>query len=211
MTFTRLHITVALGLVTAVWAAMLWSQDVYIGLEHFGPFSSVIGVLVVFSLLLEHVLWHQIWMQGWFFDRPDLRGTWKVTIQSDWRDESGQPISPIICYMGITQTLSKLNMHLMTAESESWFVAHGIVPTPGDEGYCIAAVYMNKPQLKLRNEKSDMHYGALKLETHGPSKGFPVTLEAEYWTDRRTTGTMDFENRTKKLFTRFKDAQSELG
>jgi hypothetical protein len=35
----------------------------------------------------------------------------------------------------------------------------------------------------------------------------PTTLTAKYWTDRKTTGTMDFTKRIDEVFTRFVDAR----
>ena len=127
MTFSRLHISVFLGLAVIAWGAVLLAQGVPLSLEHLAPFSTVVGVLAVSALALEHLLWRKWWMHGWFVKRPNLRGTWKVTLLSDWiNPETSQAIPPIACYMGVEQTLSTLQMHLMTPESESWFVAHSV-------------------------------------------------------------------------------------
>ena len=51
-----------------------------------------------------------------------------VELQSDWINPAtnlGVPL--IVCYMGVAQTLSTLQMHLMTPESESWFIAERMV------------------------------------------------------------------------------------
>jgi hypothetical protein len=99
-------------------------------------------------------------------------------------------------------------MHLMTPESESWFVAHSICPSPSETGYQIFGVYTNKPTLWLRQERSKMHFGALFINTHGDNESSPTTLSGEYWTDRKTTGLMEFSDRKKQIFTRYKDAHS---
>ena len=112
----------------------------------------------------------------------------------------------IVCYMGVKQSLSKLQMHLMTPESESWFIADNIRSSPNGNGYQVIGVYTNEPDIHLRNERiSEMHQGALILETHGEGVR-PVTLTAKYWTDRKTTGTMDFTSRVHQVHTRFADA-----
>jgi hypothetical protein len=113
----------------------------------------------------------------------------------------------IICYMCVKQTLSKLQMHLMTPESESWFIADNIRPSPNGSGYQVIGVYTNEPNVHLRDERiSEIHQGALIIETHGPNLR-PTTLTAKYWTDRKTTGTMDFTMRVNEVYTRFADAQ----
>ncbi len=211
MTFTRLHISIFLGFSALFWGAVLLIQGVPLSVQHLAPFGTVVGVLAVSALALEHLLWHLPFLHRWFVARPDLRGTWKVTLQSDWIDpQTSLPIPSIECFMGVEQTLSTLQMHLMTPESESWFVAHSIRPSPSENGYQIVGVYTNKPNVHLRGGKSSMHLGAIVLDTHGPSKSKPATLTAEYWTDRKTTGRMTFSDRIELVHTRFEDAERAI-
>jgi hypothetical protein len=108
--------------------------------------------------------------------------------------------------MGVAQTLSNLQMHLMTKESESWFIANSVRPSDNGAGYQIAGVYTNKPQTQLRGQRSEMHFGGLVLDTHGlPHQ--PDTMTGEYWTDRKTKGSMTFTGRVPALCTRFEDAE----
>lgn len=180
--------------------------------SHLAPFSTVVGVLVILLLAMEYVLWRQGWLQKWFVSMPDLRGTWIVEIQSDWiNPETGNTIPPIKCFMGVKQSMSSLQMHLMTPESESWFVAYSINCAQSGHGYQIAAVYTNKPSVNLRNDRSSMHLGSLVLETHGENEVNPESMAGEYWTDRKTTGRIVLSDKSKKLFTRFYDAQKQLG
>lgn len=207
MTFTRLHISVFLAFSVVAWAGVLLIQGAPLNLKYLAPFGTVVGVLAALALLLEHWLWHQSWLHGWFVARPDLRGTWKVTLQSDWIDPtSNLPIQPIVCFMGIEQTLSTLQMHLMTPESESWFVAYSIRPSASENGYQVVGVYTNKPNVHLRSGKSNMHLGAILLDTHGQSKSKPEAMTAEYWTDRKTTGRMNLTGRIEVVQTRYEDA-----
>ncbi len=116
----------------------------------------------------------------------------------------------IVCYMGVKQTLSKLKMHLMTPESESWSLAAHTQLSPSGNGYQIVCVYNNRPSIHLRGERiSEIHNGALVIDTHGPDAQ-PGSLTAEYWTDRKTTGTMDFTSRTTQVFTRYEDASQHF-
>lgn len=207
MKLERLHISVFLGIAVLAWAGVLYIQGAHVGRAHLHPFGTVVGVLGVLALALEKALWHQAWLHGWFVKRPDLRGTWRVKLQSDWvNPETGERVPLIVCYMGVAQTLSRLQMHLMTRESESWFIAESISPSPSGVGYRIAGVYTNKPHTHLRGDRSEMHFGGLILDTHGPSNR-PTTITGEYWTDRKTKGHMTLDVRMRKLFTRFEDAE----
>jgi hypothetical protein len=214
MAFSRLHISVFLGVAVLAWAAVLYSQGVRLSWEevrvHLAPFSTVVGALVTLALVLEHLAWPLPVLHGWLVKRPDVRGTWRVQLQSDWIDpQTQQRIPPITCYMGVKQTLSTLQMHLMTPESESWFIADQIRPSPSGEGYQVVGVYTNRPDVHLRGVRSEIHRGVLVFDTHGPPSR-PESLTGEYWTDRKTSGTMALESRLKKVFTQFADAAREF-
>lgn len=208
MRFERLSITVFVIIAALIWLIVLLCQGTPVTWAHGRPFSIVVSSLVVLGILLEFLLWHQPWLNGWFVKRPDLRGTWRVELQSSYvRPETNEPVPMIVCYMGVKQTLSMLQMHLMTPESESWFIASHIRPSPNGSGYQVIGVYTNEPNVHLRDERiSEMHQGAIIIETHGPLLR-PTTLTAKYWTDRKTTGTMDFTTRVEAVYTRFADAQ----
>jgi hypothetical protein len=204
--FTRLQITVALGVATLFWWIVLQVQGAPVSWQHLAPFTAVVSVLVLVALAMELWLWRLRPLQGWLFNRPDLRGTWKVTIQSEWvNPETGERIPPITGYAGIEQTLSKLQVHLMTPESESCLLAHAIEPTPCGNRFSVSVVYGNTPGAELRGVRSERHVGAALLNTHGP-KFKPDSITAEYWTDRKTVGRMTFEGRVGTLYSRYADA-----
>lgn len=211
MKLERLHITAFVVIAAAVWFAVLRFQETPVVWAHAQPFSIVVSSLVGIGLLFEFVLWRQPWLHGWFVKRPDLRGTWRVELQSSYiRPETDERVPLIVCYMGVKQTLSKLQMHLMTPESESWLVAENVRPSPSGNGFQVIGVYTNEPNVHLRDGRiSEMHQGAFIVETHGPNLR-PMTLTGKYWTDRKTTGTMEFTARADELCTRFVDAQRAL-
>ena len=212
MNFSRLQISIILAIAALAWYVVLLLQGTRVTWDHLAPFTTVVGVLVVLSLIVENYLWKKSWLQKWFVSIPDISGTWKVVIQSDWIDpETKETVPPINCFMGVKQSMSKLQMHLMTPESESWFIAYSITGAQSGRGYQIAAVYTNKPSVNLRNDRSSMHLGALVIETHGECEILPDNIDGEYWTDRKTTGTIVLSDRNKKLYTRFDDAQRNIG
>ena len=207
MTFSRFHITVFLGIAITIWGLVLLFQGTPVSIDHLAPFGTVVGFLAVLGLAFEYLLWRQPWLHGWFVKRPDLRGTWRVELQSNWIDPKTGKKKPMIkCYMGVKQTLSTLQMHLMTPESESFFIAEHIQPSPSGDGYQVGGVYTNWPNIHLRGDSSEIHQGALILYTHGPNNR-PETLTGEYWTDRETTGQLDFTGRVSNVLTRYEDAE----
>ena len=138
----RVHISVFLGLAALVWWIVLVAQGAQVSSAYWAPFGTVVSFLVVLGAVFEFLFWRLPWLHGWFVKRPNLRGTWRVELQSDWIDpttNAGVPL--IVCYMGVVQTLSTLQMHLMTPESESWFIAESIRESPSAVGYQISGVY----------------------------------------------------------------------
>lgn len=201
MKIEHVHIIAFLVIAALMWWAILCIQNTPVTLEHGTPLTVVISFLGAFWFVFDRFFWRLRFLHGWFVKRPDLRGTWCVKLQ-------GKRGPMIGCYMGVKQTLSKLEMHLMTPESESWFIASHIRPSPSGSGYQVIGVYTNHPNIHLRSKRiSEIHNGALIIATHG-SDVQPNTLKGEYWTDRKTQGTMDFTNRVSQVFTRFEDANS---
>ncbi len=208
MTFSRLHITIFVALAVVVWVLALLAQGSPVTLDALWPFSTVVSVLVGVGLLFEYYLWHLKVFHGWLVKRPDLRGTWRVELASTWIDpRTGVEVAPIQAFMAITQTLSRLQMQLMTAESESWLVADQISPSRKNDGYSIFAVYTNEPNTRIRGVRSEIHYGALALDTHGPAAK-PDRINGQYWTDRGTKGMMEFSHRMDAVHSRFEDARA---
>ena len=205
MRIERLHITIFLALAALVWWIALVVQGTAVTLDHARPFGIVVGFLVVLGLLFEHVLWRKPWIHGWFVKRPDMRGTWRVEIRSDWSAEGEDDPAPRVGFMGVEQKLSSLQMHLMTAESESWFVADKVMPAPSGNGYRVVGVYTNRPDVHLRGDRSEIHHGAIVLDTHGP-EARPESLTGEYWTDRKSVGSLVLSGRVNRVYTRYEDA-----
>lgn len=84
-------------------------------------------------------------------------------------------------------------------------MADRIAPSRKNDGYSLFAVYTNEPNTRLRGVRSEIHYGAFALDTHGKSAK-PVRISGQYWTDRGTKGTMELSDRTDAVHSRFEDA-----
>ena len=206
--WNKLHISVLVAAAVVVWGATLFIQGTPITIDHLAPFSIVVGFLGSAGAGFEYFLWRQRWLQGWFVKRPDVRGTWRVKLQSNWVNPSTQKqIDPIDCFMTVTQTYSNLQMHLMTPESNSWFVADRIRASQKSEGYEIIGVYTNQPRINLRGDRSQIHFGAVVLNTHGANHFYPDILTGEYWTERGTKGNLILSKRVTKIYSRYEDAK----
>ena len=205
---SRLHIGTILGLTVLAWAVILWAGGIPLTREYLWPYGSVLSVLVIAAAIFERWGWAWRIFQGWFVKRPDIRGSWRVELESDWvNPDTRQRIDPIICYMTVRQSLTTLSMRLMTAESSSWLIAHKIVEE-NDGVFLVTGVYTNTPKLELRGDRSEIHYGALLLRVLGEP---PTSLEGHYWTDRNSRGKMRISNKKAEIFSTYDEAQDRHG
>jgi hypothetical protein len=207
----RLHVSVLVAIGAIAWAITLTIQGIPLSLAHAAPFSAVVGVLLTAGYVFDRWLWRVWLLHGWFVRRPDIRGTWRAELQPIARDPILGVHAPLTdIYIGVLQSFSTLQLHLMTRESESWLLADGVKPSPKGGGYQISGVYLNQPKTSLRGSGSEIHYGAFVLDSHGPRQGNPSSLTGEYWTDRGTRGRMILSARAPTTYTRFEDAEAAL-
>lgn len=202
---SRLHIGTFISLAVAAWVFLLWIRGTPIGWDHLWPYGLVVSLLTLLAAAFDRWIWAWRILQGWFVRRPDIRGTWRVELQSQCIDpETGNSPDLIVCYMAIRQTLSRLSMRLMTPESSSLLVGDKIIHS-ADGIFEVTGVYSNTPRLELRGEQSEIHYGALMLQViHEP----PTSLQGHYWTDRNSRGTMTLSRRVADVYSRFEDAHA---
>ena len=132
-------------------AAALWVQgQPVLNAQFLRPFGLVVGVIVTIVGVFSRWAWAWPLFRGWYVKRPDLRGTWKAEIQSNWKNpETGSGVPPIAAYLAVRQTLTTLSLRLMTPESKSKLIAHSI-ELEKDGIYRIAGIYRNEPRVELQ-------------------------------------------------------------
>ncbi len=203
---SRLHLSTILLVAAALWGGMLVFDGVAVTGTWFRPFSTVVGVIVLLFVAFDLWAWRLRIFHGWFVPRPDLRGTWRVELKSDWKDPAtDKVVGPIAAYLVVRQTFSTLSIRMLTAESASELVAAEINKAV-DGTYRLAGVYRNEPKLSVR-DRSPIHYGALVLDVQGD----PVKdLAGHYWTDRNSRGELRTLGRHRSIVGSFQEAQELL-
>lgn len=198
----RAHITVLLLFAVLIWGLSLAVLGLPLTWEYSKPFTITASALSLGCFAFDRWIWKWLYVRRWFSQTPDLNGTWKVTLQSDWiNPETKQGIGPIECIMTIRQTYSKLSARLFTAESSSYAVSQKIV-RQNDGVFQFFATYQNTPDISLRGKRSEIHLGAFVLELRGePTE----SLVGHYWTDRGTKGKMVLSNRIAEILNGYED------
>lgn len=206
---TRLHISSFIGLIFIFWVLVLWIQgESILNINYAKPFSLVVGVITALVFIFNKYMWSWKIFRGWYVKRPDLRGTWRVELRSNFvKPETNKQIKPIYGYAVIRQSLTFLSVRLMTKESRSVLVAHSIEQQEDTDLFKLVGVYRNEPKIELQDAGSSIHHGAFSLDVHGS----PVyELTGHYWTDRTTKGGMTLSNKVKKLYDTYEQADQEL-
>jgi hypothetical protein len=166
-------------------------------------FSYVVTILWALLFCWNRWLWS--WpVIRWLSRRPNLKGTWKGFVQSDWpNQQADKKAESIDVYVVIRQTYSTLNVRLFSRESSSVSLCATLL-SDAENIYQIAVMYLNTPTT-LHVEKSPISHGGMLLNIRG---GDPVQqLDGGYWTDRRTKGEIKLAEHAKVLCTGFDNAQ----
>lgn len=200
---TSTQIKVLIGLVVVIWAVVLFAQGHPVPLDYLKAFSYVVTGVSFALLLWERWLWSWRIFRPWLTTQPDLRGTWKGHLMSNWVDPvTKQGRGQIEAYLVVRQTYSKTDVRLLTAESDSVSLSANIF-ADGEGIHTVAVVYRNTPRAMLR-ERSPIGHGGMLLNI----RGTPIhRLDGEYWTDRETKGELTLTLRSNEPCHDFEQAQ----
>jgi SMODS-associating 2TM, beta-strand rich effector domain len=172
--------------------------------ELFAPIGAAGAVVSVFVLAFDHWLWRVPGIGRKFSKRPDIRGTWRGRLVSNWvNPETKARIDPDPeVYLVVRQTFWNVTANLITKESKSCSTT-ATIEDDGCGQYQFVAQYRNTPRASVR-DRSEVHHGSFKLDI----SGHPVDrLEGYYWTDRNTMGELVFDRRSKTATDSFQHAR----
>ncbi len=181
----------------AIWVALiLWStKELSISWEAFKLLPEVVTIYTVLHVIFITWGWRLPSLQGWLVPFPNLEGTWQGTLQTTWQNpETGVTPPPIPMVLVIKQTFESISCVLYTKESSSYSTA-ALLSEEDDSGIKrLSYVYTNTPELTARG-RSPIHDGAAILRIITTPER---SLQGEYWTNRKTTGTISLKFRSKK-------------
>lgn len=187
----------------AIWGAVVLISGTYTPFDLWIVIKRIplaISIYVVIGVIFTKWLWRWDVLQGWLIKIPDLQGTWRGELKSDWIDPTTNKRSePIPAILVIRQTFSGIKCTLMTKESTSYSTAADINFMSGSEDLYLTYNYTNRPLANIR-ERSPIHDGAALLKIIKKPRR---SLMGEYWTNRKTKGEMVFYFDLKNLIENF--------
>lgn len=186
-----------------IWGAVLLVSKTYTTLDLWFAIKQIpqaISIYAVIGIIFIKRLWRWNLLQGWLIKVPDLQGTWRGELKSDWINPAAEKgISPISVVLVIRQTFSSIRCTLMTKESTSYSTTANINLISGGEDLYLTYNYTNRPTATMR-ERSAIHDGAALLRIIKKPR---LSLEGEYWTNRKTIGEMTLYFDSKDLVEKF--------
>jgi hypothetical protein len=192
----RLKILAYIGAATVFVLSMI-DDGPHLALS-FKRLSVLETVLFLCIGLFDRAVWRWWKVPQWLRTGPVLRGTWKGIIRPTDGDSAA-----IVAYLSVRQTYSGVAFRLLTAEMTSESTTAVLTGQP--DGLAIGEyVYQSTPKDSVR-KRSPIHFGAARFECVGPR---PDRIEGAYFTDRRTSGEMEFSERVDRVTHTFADASA---
>lgn len=203
----RTLVTSIVVLAIVAWGALLvfvYGQPLTVA--SIAPLGATITIVTLTAILFEQHLWRWPIFRGWFVERPDLQGTWRTRLNSNFVGSDGSETVKIV-YVVIRQTLSSLTLRMYTDKAQSASIASSLYREGGDL-FSLSIAYQSVPNVEQREGPSQIHYGAV-LFTHIDWTNRSVT--GHYWTDRKTHGSLVLLTRKSELVSNYKDAADLFG
>lgn len=190
----RLKVLVFIGAGVLIVAGFFTDGPKVAGIT-FGRLGIVSTVLIAAIVAFDQWLWRIPLVVRLLRTGPVLRGTWKGELLSTY-DNQRRPV-----FLALRQSFTEIEVRMMTEESKSETTSCQLLRKP--EGLAVLEYsYENIPRATVR-DRSEVHFGSARLECTGQ---VPTRIEGSYWTDRRTTGEMEFTLRVDAILQRYAEA-----
>jgi hypothetical protein len=178
------------GLLVGTWLLLLHFRRVKPGftVAAFKVLPTALTVVFVLVALFSRWGWKWAFLHDWFVRAPVLEGTWTGEIHSTWKDGKGRTIRPIAAKLSVRQTLWRTSCTMETNEMTSRSLAASFFSDPDSGEVRLTYSYLSVPVATVR-DRSPITMGAAVLEWSGAK---PQVVRGNYWTDRRTTGRLEF-------------------
>lgn len=167
--------------------------------EVFRSISSATLLTLFFNVAFKNWIWKCQWiplLNPLIVLVPNLHGTWKGTLQSNWTDsETGQQVSPTEITAFIRQSFISISVEIRTAKMVSKSYIAGIKTDGDTETQELCYSYNSKANADTL-EINPWHEGSAKLEILSSPN---LKLKGNYWTLRKTIGTIELERISKSI------------
>ncbi|MBN8878184.1 MAG: hypothetical protein J0I32_11600 [Sphingobacteriales bacterium] len=198
----------AIAIIFILWFAVLpidskvSSKAIWKGL--YSRFALIIVGISFFWVLYYNIFWKwkSTFLRKFFFDQPDLSGTWMGYLKSDFLAD-GVPMVPIKIVFFIRQT-NFFDIRITSQSSQNAFFSYGEVLQFDHSNNMIRLIYQYSQKKTIPDSKDDQQ-GAADLFL------YEDYLAGHYWTIVKTSGFIRVHKLSDKSYRSFEEAERELG
>lgn len=164
---------------------------------------------VSMSITITTLFWTFYFTYGWklryigtLFYRPNLNGTWKGYITSDWRNENGDTIEPKEIFIVIRQSFIRIHFTTLTDTfvGSSYSETLNLKKAIGLKN----VVYLYRKETSQKNDE-DLREGATELRLIVGENC--KQLNGKYWTNTKTQGTIEVQHVSNEYVDSYKFAK----
>jgi hypothetical protein len=183
-------------IITTIMYIILKQTDFSSPKQLYSLVSFVVLVDNLLLLLFVKFLWKQRALRGWLVSVPNLNGCWIGEIQSTWVDPlTSKRIDPIPVILNVKQTYLGLSAVMITGEMRSESISYQFLYDKEKQINQLIYTYKSTPKQTVK-DRSPYHFGTIAFSL---IEDDCLSLLGNYWTDRKTTGTITLTYRKRKL------------
>lgn len=160
-------------------------------LNYLKPVTTVVTLDTITAFLFVKWIWKCKLLYSWLVPFPNLNGTWKGAIETNWIDEkTGKKPAPIPVILTIKQSFTNISCVMRTGEMNSYSFISGFVIDKENQILRLVYSYDSIPKQTVK-DRSPQHFGTMYFDVI--NNGDKKELSGDYWTGRETTGRIDLE------------------
>lgn len=153
------------------------------------PITTVVTLDTIIILGFTKWIWKCKLLYSWLVPFPNLNGTWKGVIKTNWIDEkTGEKPDPIPVILTIKQSFTNISCVMRTEEMSSYSFANEFVIDRENQILKLVYSYDSIPKQTVK-DRSHQHFGTMYFDIIYNNE--EKELNGDYWTGRKTTGRVD--------------------
>lgn len=160
-------------------------------LNYLKPITTIVTLDTVVISLFTKWVWKWKLLYNWLVPFPNLNGTWKGEIKTNWINEkTRRKPAPIPVILTIKQSFTNISCIMRTGEMDSYSFISGFVIDKENQILRLAYSYNSIPKQTVK-DRSPQHFGTMYFDIINNSK--KKEMNGDYWTGRETTGSVELE------------------
>lgn len=160
-------------------------------LNYLKPITTVVTFDTFLAILFAKWIWKCKLLYSWLVPFPNVNGTWKGTIKTNWIDgKTGKKPAPIPAILTIKQSFTNISCVMRTGEMNSYSFISGFIIDKENQILRLVYSYDSIPKQTVK-DRSPQHFGTMYFDLI--KNGDKKELSGDYWTGRETTGRVELE------------------